>query len=84
MLLPEEPSGWALAADELPDTDTLVLATHAGDSDCENSELVLLEISDDSEGHGEPHWATVRGEPLPFDTFTHWRPLPSPPVKETP
>jgi hypothetical protein len=75
----EGEEGWIECAIELPDTDTLVLVCPDGEHDPDNYDLMMLEISDDSEGHGKPYWTTVRGEDLPLDTFAYWRPLPSPP-----
>ncbi len=76
---PKAQEGWTHVSDELPDSDIVVLCIPEDEQDTDNCELLMLEFTDDSEGHGKPYWTTVRGEDLPLESHPFWRPLPAPP-----
>lgn len=68
---------WIPVAERLPDSDTRVLAVnHEADY-----VVAQLELTDDSEGHGEPCWAAEGGD-LALCNYPHWQPLPAPPTTE--
>lgn len=70
---------WEVASyDNLPDSDAQVVLVDAKVG-WSSIAFGLLEISDDSEGQGEPYWESTRGQQR-LTEFTHWcylRPLPS-------
>ncbi len=66
--------------ENLPDSDIWVLAV-AKDADGQGGNdyvLATLEFTDDSEGNGEPYWATDGGD-LALCNYPHWMLLPEPP-----
>lgn len=65
---------WTNVGDALPDSDVSVVATN------DHSEYVVvqLEFTDDSEGHGEPYWASDGGD-FSLQRYRRWMPLPEPP-----
>ena len=69
---------WTNVDDALPDSDVSVVATN------DHSEYVVvqLEFTDDSEGHGEPYWASDGGD-FSLQRYRRWMPLPDPPKGDT-
>lgn len=65
---------WVLASVELPDSDVRVLV-RGTDGDIVSAEL---EFTDDSEGHGEPYWAS-EGSDLTLRGYPHWMSRPADP-----
>lgn len=66
--------GWIACSERMPDSDVWVLVCgHEADY-----VVAQLEFTDDSEGHGEPYWATEGGD-LALCNYPHWHALPNPP-----
>lgn len=54
----------------VPDSGTRVVVIHEDRPRIYN--VVSLESTDDSEGHGEPYWEDLDGDTIPFEAYTHW------------
>jgi len=70
---------WVPVADGLPDSDVNLALIHEAHG-WPSIAFGLLEISDDSEGQGEPYWETTVGQ-RGIGDFTHYRVLGEPPSK---
>jgi hypothetical protein len=75
---PAKASGWCRLGKEtvgdvweLPDSDRWVLVADEKLYPHQMN-IVQLEFTDDSEGHGRPYWIQQDGTELSFETYTHW------------